>query len=275
MGIEHATPGAILFLVAIFYLFLKTLQKAKEGRTINVRRIAGIDAIEEAIGRSAELGRPTVFTTGLTGVGPVLYACLGVLHSVAARIARFKTKLFIAQSQPDAMAIVENVTREAYRQVGREQTFDPTQIIYLSDEQFAFAAGYMGLVHREKAAATFLFGTFAAESLIMAEAGQQVGAMQVAATVSPEQVAFFISTCDYTLIGEELFAASAYMSKEKVQLGTVRSQDLLKAFFFCVIVIGVCIATFNSAFPSHEIKNIDWLLRSGVRYWEWLGGESL
>ena len=54
---------------------------------------------------------------------------------------------------------------------------------------------------------------------------------------------FFVTTCDYTLIGEELYAASAYLSKEPIQNGTLRGQDLGKAFILSVIGIGTLLAT--------------------------------
>jgi len=115
-------------------------------------------------------------------------------------------------------------------------------------------------VQRERISSAFLFGSFAAESLVLAEAGQQVGAMQVAASVSPEQVAFFICACDYTLIGEELFAASAYLTREEVQLGSLYGQDRAKALILVLILIGVVTATINSLWPELRVPNLDHIL---------------
>jgi len=268
-GIEHATPGIMVLLAMVALLVLYHIHRARRDPSkLYVRRIGGIDAIDEAVGRSAELGRPTSFCTGITGVGPILYACLGVLYYVARKAAVYRSRLLIPQNAPDAMAIVEDVTRDAYRSAGRSSLFDPTTIMFLSEEQFAFASGYMGLVHREKVASAFLFGSFAAESLLLSEAGQQVGAMQVAATVSPEQVAFFICTCDYTLIGEELFAASAYLSREPVQLGSLYGQDRVKLLFLLIIITGTLVATWNSLLPGSAIPNIDTLILGGGAYLE-------
>ena len=257
VGVEHASPVMVLILLIIVAPVLYYIRQAQNGRELYVRRIAGVDAVDEALGRSAELGRPISFSTGLTNVNPVLYACLGVLFYVGQKAARYRTKLFVPQCDPEAMAIVEDVVRDSYRSVGRSAQFNPQNILFLSESQFAFASGYMGMIHREQVASAFLFGHFAAESLILAEAGQQVGAMQVGASVSPEQVAFFICACDYTLIGEELFAASAYLSKEPVQLGSLYGQDRAKLLFFFIIIVGVAIATVNSIFPEVEIANID------------------
>jgi hypothetical protein len=257
-ALPHATFAVLLLMLLAVAPVLYFIRRARRGDALFVRRIAGIDAIDEAVGRCAELGRPVVFSTGLTQINPILYATLGVLYHVARRAARYKARILLPQNAPDVMAVAEEVLRDGYRDEGRLSAFDPKQVVFLSDEQFAFAAGYIGLVQREKAGSTFLFGTFAAESLVLAEAGQQVGAMQVAATVSPEQVAFFICACDYTLIGEELFAASAYLTREPVQLGSLCGQDRTKLVFVVLIVLGVLIATFNSVFPELALPNLEY-----------------
>jgi len=228
---EHANPAAIFFILIFLGPVLYSIFRAKRGKQIFIRRIPGIDALDEAIGRAVELGRPLSFTTGLVGVSPLLYACLGVLKYVAKKAAAFGAKLLVPCNDPEVLALTDATLQTAYREERKLSKYDPTSICFLSSEQFAYASGYMGLIHREKVASAFLFGTFAAESLILAEAGQQVGAIQVAATISNEQIPFFITSCDYTLIGEELYAAGAYLSKDPVQMGSLRGQDII-----CVIL---------------------------------------
>ncbi|RMG40516.1 MAG: hypothetical protein D6719_10720 [Candidatus Dadabacteria bacterium] len=260
MAVEHATAGVLIFMLLLVLPVFYFIRRAFKESDLYVRRIAGIGAIDEAVGRAAEMGRPISFSTGITPVSPTLYAVLGVLYYVARKAALFKNRLILPQNDPQVMAIAEDVMRDGYRAEGRLSAFDPKNIIFLSEEQFAFAAGYMGLIHREQVATAFLFGFFAAESLILAEAGQQVGAMQVAASESPEQVAFFICTCDYTLIGEELYAAAAYLTREPVQLGSLLGQDRAKLVFFIMIIVGVTIATINS-FTGWQMHNLGWYIR--------------
>lgn len=259
-GTEHATLGVIILTIILVGPLFWYIRLARVKGDLFVRRLAGVDAIDDAVGRAAELGRPVVFSTGLASIGPVLYACLGVVSYVARKIARYKIRFLLPQVNPEVMAITEDTVRSAYRAEGKSGLYDPQSIQFLSDEQFAFAAGYMGLVQRENVATAFLFGSFAAEALILAEAGQTVGAMQVAATVSPEQVAFFVCACDYTLIGEELFGAAAYLSREPIQLGSLYAQDRAKLVLLTIVVVGIAIATWNSVFPERVMPNIDALI---------------
>jgi hypothetical protein len=114
---------------------------------------------------------------------------------------------------------------------------------YITDEQFGFASAVVGTIVRERAAACFYFGQFYAESLVLAETGQTVGAIQIAGTNETSQLPFFVAACDYTLIGEEFFAASAYLSGEPQQLGSIKGQDMGKLLGAGLIALGVMLAT--------------------------------
>jgi hypothetical protein len=96
---------------------------------------------------------------------------------------------------------------------------------------------------RERPAACFYMGCFFAESLIFAETGNSIGAIQIAGTAESAQLPFFVAACDYTLIGEEFFAASAYLSGEPLQIGSLRGQDMCKAAAGGFIVAGVAAKT--------------------------------
>lgn len=254
---EYANPAGWFLLLVFVWPVLHYIHKAKRGKRIYVRRIAGIDAIDEAIGRTVEMGRPMVFTTGLIrGVTPLLYACLGVLRYIARQAAVFRSALFVPCADPEGMVLLDMAVQNAYRTERAFSRYNPANVRFLSDQQFAYASGYMGLVHREQIGAAFLFGEFAAESLILAEAGQQVGALQVAATTSYSQIPFFITSCDYTVIGEELYAAGAYLSEDPVQTGSLLGQDIAKLAVMVLVIIGVAQATVSEALTGKDVAAV-------------------
>jgi hypothetical protein len=126
----------------------------------------------------------------------------------------------------------------------------------VTDEQFGYVAAVDGMMVRERPATIFLLGSFYAESLILAETGNSVGAIQIAGTAMPAQLPFFVAACDFTLIGEELFAASAYLSGEPKQLGSLKGQDLGKAIGMVVIIAGVAATTLYAAFHWGAMQRI-------------------
>jgi len=103
---------------------------------------------------------------------------------------------------------------------------------------------------REKPAAIFYMGFFYAESLLLAETGNATGAIQIAGTDSDAQLPFFIAACDYTLIGEELYAASAYLAREPLLLGSLKGQDWSKLLLMVAIFLGVLMESFGTRFGS-------------------------
>lgn len=246
---EHSNPAIIILLILFIGPVLHFIRRAKHGEEIYIRRIPGIDAIDDTVGRAIELGRPISFTTALTGIGPLFYACLGVLKHIARRVSRFNAQLFVPCGDPESLVLADATVQSAYQSEKREALYDPNSLRYLSSEQFAFSSGYMGLIQRQNVGGAFLFGNFAAESLILAEAAERIGAVQVAATTDTSQIPFFITVCDYTLLGEELFAAGAYLSRDPVQIGSLRGQDFAKLILALIVCLGILEGTYNAYAP--------------------------
>ena len=90
--------------------------------------------------------------------------------------------------------------QESYLLEGRSDIYNEDMVHYLTDDQFAYAAGVNGIMKREAAAC--LYGQFYAESLLLAETGNSIGAIQIAGTATNSNT-IFVTACDYTLIGEE------------------------------------------------------------------------
>jgi hypothetical protein len=90
----------------------------------------------------------------------------------------------------------------------------------------------------------------------MAETGFRAGAIQVAGTANIHQLPFFVVACDYTLIGEEFFAASAYLSGEPEQLGSLKGQDVGKLIVAGGIIAGVLLATLAALTGSPLVQSI-------------------
>ena len=213
---------------------------ARSGKEIFVRRIPGLEAVDEALGRATEMGRSILYVLGLGGVSdPATIASMTILGQVARQTADYETPLRVPCNDPIVLNVVREMVKTAYLNEGRPDAYTEENIFFLTDSQFAYAAGVDGIMIREKPAAVFLQGTFYAESLILAETGNSIGAIQIAGTTSEHQLPFFIAACDYTLIGEELYAATAYLSKEPMFLGSLRGQDWGKVIIFGVLVLGL------------------------------------
>jgi len=221
---------------------------ARRNPDLFIRKIAGLDAVEEAIGRSTEMGKSVYFVHGLGGMeGMATIAAVTVLGRVAARAASYDTHLRVMNCNPIVTAISQEVVQQSYTEAGRPDAYDPDDVSMVAYSQFSYAAAVSARMVREKPAAVFLMGTFMAESLLLAETGASTGAIQVAGTDVESQLPFFVTACDYTLIGEELYAASAYLSREPRMLGSLRGQDVGKAFLMLTMILGTIFLTIGVA----------------------------
>ena len=155
------------------------------------------------------------------------------------------------------MEAAREACSEAYLKAGRPELFYDDMVHYVTEDQFAYAAGVNGIMLREKPAACFYQGKFYAESLIFAETGNSIGAIQIAGTGSQSQIPFFVTACDYTLIGEEFFTASAYLSGKPEMLGSIKGQDIVKSIIMVSIICVLFLDVFHQfGLIEFQIKEI-------------------
>ena len=243
MGHPFFITERIVMFIAIMTFsgtLLFYIRKARRGEDIFLREIPGLKAVEEAVGRSTEMGKPVLFVPGIMDMDQVeTVAGVIVLSHVSKMTARYETTLNVPVSRAIVMKAAQEACKESYLMEGRPDMFHEDMVHYLTDEQFAYAAGVNGIMVREKPAACMYMGKFYAESLILAETGNSIGAIQIAGTASQAQIPFFVTACDYTLIGEEFFAASAYLSQRPELIGAIKGQDMIKLIVIGLIFCGV------------------------------------
>ena len=234
--------GILLLLVGgsiVFYI-----QVARRGRELRIRRIPGLEAVTDAVGRATEMGRSCLFVPGIQDINDIqTVAGITILSHVARIAAEYDARVEVPTARSLVMTTARETVQAAYAAAGRPDAFREDDIYYLTDEQFGYVAAVAGTMVREEPAACFYMGSFYAESLILAETGNGIGAIQVAGTAQPSQLPFFVAACDYTLIGEEFLAASAYLSGEPKQLGSLKGQDFGKLLGGGLLIVGCVLAT--------------------------------
>jgi hypothetical protein len=251
------TPLAIILIVvggSVIY-FIET---ARRGKKLFLRKISGLEAVDEAVGRATEMGRSILFVAGIADMDDVqTIAGLTILGRIGRTIAEYDTKITMPTRTSLVMTAGRETLRASYYSSGRPEAYTDDMVFYVTDEQFGFAAAVDGILVREKPATCFYLGTFHAESLIMAETGNSIGAIQIAGTAQPAQLPFFVAACDYTLIGEELFAASAYLSEEPRQLGSLKGQDVGKVIAMVLIILGTLTSTLTILFDANIFDQLN------------------
>ena len=235
-----------LLLVAAVTLYF--IDKAQSGQDMFIRKIPALDAFEEAIGRSAEMGRPVMFIPGNDDVyKSSSIAAINIFEGAANYAVVMQSHIISPNQEAIVNQVLSNSLRNIFLYAGRPDLYDEYDVHFETTDQLAFASAIAGAMHRENPAAIFIQGDFGAESLIFAENGNAVGAIQIAGTDNEKQLPYFVVACDYTLLGEELYAAGAYIKKDPIQICTLKAQDLLKLVVFACLIIGSLLALSGSS----------------------------
>jgi hypothetical protein len=237
----------VLIAVLVFgFLTVFFVLHAKRGADLYVRPLGGIEAVDDAIGRATEMGRPILYVLGLgTAAEVATIASFTILGRVAKRVAEYQTRLIVPTYEPIVMTVAQEVVKSAYLDAGRIDTYDEDTVFFVTQAQFAYVAAVNGIMLRELPATNVYMGKFYAESLLLAETGALAGSIQISGTDEIAQIPFFIVACDYTLIGEELYAASAYLGREPILLGSLKAQDYAKAAVIILAFAGLIAAQFD------------------------------
>jgi hypothetical protein len=246
----HFGKSAVCVAVIVFSAFaIAFINLARKGKELYIRPLAGIEAVDEAIGRATEMGKPILYIIGLGSADMIAtIASFTILSRVAKKTAEYQTPILIPCYDSVVMAVAQETVRAAYLEAGRPDMYKEENIFFLTSMQFAYVAGVNGIMLRERPATNFYLGKFYAESLILAETGSVAGSIQISGTDEIAQIPFFVAATDYTLIGEELYAASAYLGKEPVLLGTLKGQDWGKAVVIISLILGALAASFHFQF---------------------------
>lgn len=238
----------LLCLIVIMAAVTYYITAARGGKVPRIRRVAGIDAIDEAIGRAVEMGRPIICSHGIADLrgatsGPQTLAGLSVLSYVTKRAIASSARVIVPVRVPEVWPIAADIVETEYKLAGKADEYDSDDVRFLSTAQFGYSSNYLGLMMRERPGANIMIGAYWAESLQLAETGSRVGAFQIAGTANTSQIPFFLVCADYCLIGEEIFSAGAYLTQDGPLVASLAGQDVGRIIAVVLSVLGTLLYT--------------------------------
>ena len=180
------------------------IRRAIKGKIPKIRLLPAIEAIEEGVGRAAEMGRPVHFSPGFgklqSAYGTETISGMSVLHQTARFAARKRTDIICTIGRSPHQPIAEEAIRTA----------------------------------------------FLLEGLFVMEVMRKVGAINIGGTTRLYMTPYFVGGCDYSLLGEEVLAAGAYITKDPASCGGFLGQDYCKYIMILLIVLGVITTSFGT-----------------------------
>lgn len=250
--------GRMLDFVFLIGIWVVALVLIYSRRDIWIRRLPALDFIEESVGRAAEMGRPVVaqgFGSGSSGlqssVAPQIVAALSVLGHVARICARHGTRLVATMRSESVVPVADEVLRTSYRLEGKLEEYEANReemLPWLQNQ-----AQMVAIAYQLRPAAHIIIGTFWHESVQIAETFGNLGAVQIGGTGRLYQIPFFAAVCDMNLIGEEIYAVGAYISRTPQMLASIATQDYFKLISILLIIVGTILATLGMGGPLTDL----------------------
>jgi len=227
----------------LFFLpvMLLATSRVRAGHGVNLRPLAGFDALRGLSARAAESGQTLHVSLGVSGISgedtAATLAGLTVLDYLAEQGATFDAPPIVTVADPTLLPVAQDVLRHAYARQGDVENYDSKQVRLISPEPTAYAAGVMDVLGHEPLAANIMIGNFGDEYLLMGEVGAKKGIGQIGGATHPQTLPFVFASADQVLIGEEIFAGGAYLASLPAHIGSLVAQDVMRLLGIGVIVL--------------------------------------
>lgn len=236
--------------LALFVIFLPLFAfftvRAKSGLSLTLRPLAAYDRLKHLASRAIESGQPihVALGSGLLGSGATPEALIGltVFDFVARHAATCNQPVQGSVADPTLLPASQGLLRAARVESGFPQRYAPREVGFYGPAALAYAAGTLITLADRQHLANVLIGRFGAEGLWITEAAAQQDLLQVGGTTAPEDVALLYAALNETVVGEEVYAAGAYLHRPS-HLGSLAAQDILRVVITVAVIVGVVMTT--------------------------------
>ncbi|HLO32005.1 MAG TPA: DUF6754 domain-containing protein [Anaerolineales bacterium] len=229
----------LLILAAILLLGLTFLRRRTPAA---LRVIEAYERLNRSVGLAVENGTRLHISLGrgnfFTARGGSALAGLAMLRRLAERTS-MSDRPPIATSGDASLAILSQDTLQSgYRAAGAEEQYRFSTGRLTGLTPFSYAAGVLPVIHDENVSANIVMGDFGTEAALLAEASDRENTNLIAASDNLSAQSVFYASSQEPLIGEELFAAGAYVGAGPAHEASLNVQDILRWLIILAIIIG-------------------------------------
>jgi len=234
-------------LLAVFVALLLARTGAELRWPTTLRTLPAFEELRRAIERAVEAGERVHLSLGtgtlIGGESGSALAGLTALSQIAEVTLDSDRPLVVSSGDGAIAAASQDALRGTYARLDASARFQWTRARMLAPSPFSYVATLPGMLDAERVSVQLLLGHFGREGALAADMGTRQRAFVLAGTDSVPTQAQFFATADAPLIGEEVFAAGAYLGASGMQRASLRVQDLLRVVLIVLIGIGTLLRT--------------------------------
>lgn len=231
-----------LVIVVIAALLLVAFTFLRRRTPAVLRHIAAFERLNHAIGLAVEngtrlhisLGRGNLFTAR----GASAFAALAMLRRLAESTSVSDRPPIVTSGDASLSILSQDTLQAGYKAAGAEEQYRASTGRLTGLTPFAYAAGTIPVTRDENVSANVVLGDFGAEAALLAEAADRENTHLIAASDNLSAQSVFYVAAQDPLIGEELFAAGAYVGAGPSHEASLQVQDVLRWLIIVAILIG-------------------------------------
>lgn len=244
--LEHVQS---LILIAAFFLMggYGIYRTVVLGKLPKIRKMAAIEAIDEGIGRAVETGSGV--HCGIPGgaLGGQWAAAtligLSIMAHFAKKAAKAGVSAMYTTSVPPILTVMEGTISDAYLSEGKLDDFNNPDMVLLRNFM-PYDLVYAGVISRENIGFTLITGQVGKPMLFIGEAGRVAGAFSILAYPIIDKIEWAVPTFDYVLMLQETYAAGAWLTGDKTQLGSIIGVDIATWVMIGLVIFFTGVASY-------------------------------
>jgi hypothetical protein len=230
----------LLVLAALLFVALTFWRRRSPA---SFRMIDAYERLNRSVGLAVEngtrlhisLGRGSLFTAR----GGSALAGLAMLRKLAERTSVSDRPPLVTSGDASLAILSQDTLQSGYRAAGAEDQYRFSTGRLTGLTPFSYAAGAMPTIHDEGVSANIILGDLGTEAALLVEASDRQNASLIAASDNLSAQSIFYASAQEPLIGEELFAAGAYVGAGASHDASLNVQDILRWLIILAIILGV------------------------------------
>lgn len=234
-----------LLVIAISASLLLVLTSLRRKSPPKLRPIPALTRLFRAIGLSVEDGTRLHASLGrgdlLSARNGATFAALSMLRYLAERTSVSDKPPVATSGDPILSLLAQDTLKAGYQASGAEDLYQPTTGRLSGLSPFSYAAGTMPVVRDENVSANVLMGQFGPEVALLVESAERVNVPTLGGSDDLAAQAVLYAAAQEPLIGEELFAAGAYLDAGPAHTASLVVQDVLRWALVVALVGGAAL----------------------------------
>lgn len=243
----NLTAIGILVFAAILLLALIFLRRRSPAA---FRSIPAYEQLSRAVGLAVENGSRLHFSLGrgsLFGArGGSALAALAMLRRLTERTSLSDKPPVVTAGDASLAILSQDTLQSGYRAAAAEDQYRFTTGRLTGLTSFSYAAGALPVVHDENVSANVFLGDMGVEAALLTESAERENSTLIAASDNLSAQSIFYASSQEPLVGEELFAAGAYMGAGAAHDASLNAQDILRWLVIVGILIGSLFKLFGA-----------------------------